>query len=139
MGTSYMRGFLYLCSMKKFVDVIVPLPIASQYTYSLPESLEESVQPGCRVIVSFGPKKFHTAIVTKVHETAPEAYETKDISEVLDSRPVLLARQFSFWKWLADYYLCTLGDVYKAALPSGMKLESETLVEYNPDFVASEP
>ena len=125
--------------MKKFVDVIVPLPIASQYTYSLPESLEESVQPGCRVIVSFGPKKFHTAIVTKVHETAPEAYETKDISEVLDSRPVLLARQFSFWKWLADYYLCTLGDVYKAALPSGMKLESETLVEYNPDFVASEP
>lgn len=125
--------------MKKFVDVIVPLPIASQYTYSLPEGMEASIQPGCRVIVPFGPKKFYTAIVTKVHETAPEAYETKDISEVLDSRPVLLGQQFSFWKWLADYYLCTLGDVYKAALPSGMKLESETLVEYNPDFVASEP
>lgn len=125
--------------MKKFVDVIVPLPIASQYTYSLPEGMEASIQPGCRVIVPFGPKKFYTGIVTKVHETAPEAYETKDISEVLDSRPVLLGQQFSFWKWLADYYLCTLGDVYKAALPSGMKLESETLVEYNPDFVASEP
>ena len=122
--------------MKKFVDVIVPLPIASQYTYSLPEGMEASIQPGCRVIVPFGPKKFYTGIVTKVHETAPEAYETKDISEVLDSRPVLLGQQFSFWKWLADYYLCTLGDVYKAALPSGMKLESETLVEYNPDFVA---
>ena len=101
--------------------------------------MEASIQPGCRVIVPFGPKKFYTGIVTKVHETAPEAYETKDISEVLDSRPVLLGQQFSFWKWLADYYLCTLGDVYKAALPSGMKLESETLVEYNPDFVASEP
>lgn len=125
--------------MKKFVDVIVPLPIASQYTYSLPEGMEASIQPGCRIIVPFGPKKFYTGIVTKVHETAPEAYETKDISEVLDSRPVLLGQQFSFWKWLADYYLCTLGDVYKAALPSGMKLESETLVEYNPDFVASEP
>lgn len=125
--------------MKKFVDVIVPLPIASQYTYSLPEGMEASIQPGCRVIVPFGPKKFYTGIVTKVHETAPEAYETKDISEVLDSRPVLLGQQFSFWKWLADYYLCTLGDVYKAALPSGMKLESETLVEYNPDFVAPEP
>lgn len=125
--------------MKKFVDVIVPLPIASQYTYSLPEGMEASIQPGCRIIVPFGPKKFYTGIVTKVHETAPEAYETKDISEVLDSRPVLLGQQFSFWKWLADYYLCTLGDVYKAALPSGMKLESETLVEYNPDFVAPEP
>ena len=125
--------------MKKFVDVIIPLPIASQYTYSLPEGMEASIQPGCRIIVPFGPKKFYTGIVTKVHETAPEAYETKDISEVLDSRPVLLGQQFSFWKWLADYYLCTLGDVYKAALPSGMKLESETLVEYNPDFVASEP
>ena len=94
--------------MKKFVDVIIPLPIASQYTYSLPESMEASIQPGCRVIVPFGPKKFYTGIVTKVHETAPEAYETKDISEVLDSRPVLLGQQFSFWKWLADYYLCTL-------------------------------
>ena len=125
--------------MKKFVDVIVPLPIANQYTYSLPQEMEEMVQIGCRVIVPFGKKKFYTAIVTNVHYAAPEGYETKDIAEVLDSSPVLLPKQYEFWQWLAEYYLCTLGDVYKAAIPSGMKLESETLVEYNPDFETTAP
>lgn len=125
--------------MKRFVDVIVPLPIAGQYTYSLPAEMEEMIQVGCRVVVPFGRKKFYTAIVTNVHYAAPEGYETKDISEVLDASPILLPGQFEFWQWLAAYYLCTLGDVYKAAIPSGMKLESKTLVEYNPDFEASEP
>ena len=125
--------------MKKYVDVIVPLPIASQYTYSLPAELEESVQEGCRVVVPFGRKKFYTAIVTRVHYAAPEGYETKDIEEVLDSKPVLLSKQFEFWEWLSTYYLCTLGDVYKAALPSGMKLESETVVVYNEEFEATHP
>ena len=74
--------------MKKFVDVIVPLPIANQYTYSLPQEMEEMVQIGCRVVVPFGKKKFYTAIVTNVHYAAPEGYETKDIAEVLDSSPV---------------------------------------------------
>lgn len=118
--------------MKKFVDVIVPLPIANQYTYSLPQEMEEMVQIGCRVVVPFGKKKFYTAIVTNVHYAAPEGYETKDIAEVLDSSPVLLPKQYEFWQWLAEYYLCTLGDVYKAAIPSGMKLESETLVNIIP-------
>lgn len=131
--------FLYLCRMKKYVDVIVPLPIASQYTYSVPAELEESVQEGCRVVVSFGQKKFYTAIVTKVHYVAPEKYETKDVEEVLDTSPVILPTQFRFWEWLSTYYLCTLGDVYKAAMPSGMKLESETLVAYNEEFEATVP
>ena len=125
--------------MKKYVDVIVPLPIASQYTYSLPPEWEGSVQEGCRVVVSFGRKKFYTAIVTKVHYAAPEGYETKDIEEVLDTSPVLLSRQLEFWEWLSTYYLCTLGDVYKAAIPSGMKLESESVVVYNEDFEAVQP
>lgn len=125
--------------MKKFIDVIVPLPIANQYTYSLPREAEERVQVGCRVVVPFGKKKFYTAIVTNVHYAAPEGYETKDIAEMLDSSPVLLPKQYEFWQWLAEYYLCTLGDVYKAAIPSGMKLESETMVEYNPDFEAAAP
>ena len=125
--------------MKKYVDVIVPLPIASQYTYSLPPSLEESVEEGCRVVVSFGRKKFYTAIVTKVHTVSPEGYETKDIEEVLDSSPILLPSQLRFWEWLSSYYLCTLGDVYKAAIPSGMKLESETVVVYNDEFEADRP
>lgn len=122
--------------MKRYVDVIVPLPIAGQYTYSLPEEMAGRVCLGCRVVVPFGRKKFYTGLVTRVHEEAPEAYDTKDVSELLDERPVLLERQYKFWQWLSDYYLCTLGDVYKAALPSGMKLESETLVVYNPDFEA---
>ena len=125
--------------MKKYVDVIVPLPIASQYTYSVPAELEESVQEGCRVVVSFGQKKFYTAIVTKVHYVAPENYETKDVEEVLETSPVILPTQFRFWEWLSTYYLCTLGDVYKAAMPSGMKLESETLVAYNEEFEATVP
>ena len=125
--------------MKKYADVIVPLPLAAQYTYSLPSELADSVQPGCRVVVSFGRKKFYTAIVTKVHDAAPEGYETKDIEEVLDASPVLLPKQFEFWEWLSAYYLCTLGDVYKAALPSGMKLESETVVVLNDEYEASTP
>ena len=125
--------------MNKYVDVIVPLPIAGMYTYSLPPEWENCVSVGCRVVVPFGARKYYTAIVAKVHYVKPDAYETKDISEVLDEHPVLLPRQLEFWEWLADYYLCTVGDVYKAALPSGMKLESESLVVYNPDFEADAP
>ena len=91
--------------MKKFVDVIVPLPIAGLYTYALPESMEENVQTGCRVIVSFGQKKFYTAIVVKVHTTAPIGYEVKNVEEVLDKSPVVLPSQLDFWKWVASYYL----------------------------------
>ena len=92
------------------------------------------MQTGCRVVVPFGRKKYYTAIVRNVHYCAPTEYEVKEVSALLDARPILLPRQFKFWEWLSDYYLCTQGDVYKAALPSGLKLESETIVEYNPDF-----
>ncbi len=122
--------------MKRFADVILPLPLANRFTYSLPDEMSEKVQAGCRVIVPFGRKKFYTAIVVNVHYCPPEGYETKDIAEVLDERPILLPVQYKFWEWIASYYLCTLGDVYKAALPSGMKLESETIVELNPEFPA---
>ena len=123
----------------KFADVIVPLPIIGQYTYAVPAELEGKVCPGIRVIVPFGKKKYYTAIVTRVHEDAPADYTVKDLVEILDGKPVLLKRQYDFWQWIADYYLCTLGDVYKAALPSGMKLESETLVVSNPDYEAESP
>lgn len=117
----------------------MPLPIAGLYTYALPEYMEENVQTGCRVIVSFGQKKFYTAIVVKVHTTPPFGYEVKYVEEVLDKSPVLLSAQLEFWEWMASYYLCTLGDVFKAALPSGMKLASETVVVYNPDYEADTP
>lgn len=120
--------------MEKFVDVILPLPLHGCFTYSLPREMEEEVQIGCRIVVPFGRKKYYTAIVQNVHYSVPTEYEVKAVTALLDTHPILLPEQFKFWKWLADYYLCTQGDVYKAALPSGLKLESETMVEYNPDF-----
>ena len=120
--------------MKKFVDVILPLPLPRYFTYSLPDEWADEVQMGCRVVVPFGRKKYYTAIVRNVHYCEPADYEVKEVSALLDAHPILLPEQFKFWEWLADYYLCTQGDVYKAALPSGLKLESETMVEYNPDF-----
>ena len=125
--------------MEKFVDVILPLPLQACFTYALPPEMDGQVQIGCRVVVSFGRKKFYTGIVRNVHYLKPKEYEVKEVSAVLDEHPILVPLQFRFWEWLADYYLCTQGDVYKAALPSGLKLESETVVEYNPDFEAAEP
>ncbi|MGL5957785.1 MAG: replication restart helicase PriA [Phocaeicola sp.] len=125
--------------MKRYVDVIVPLPLANYYTYSLPAEMEGMVQVGSRVIVPFGQKKFYTAIVAHVHYAKPDGYETKEVQELLDANPVLLPIQLSFWEWLAEYYLCTVGDVYKAAMPSGMKLESETIIRLNEEFESDVP
>lgn len=137
------RRSLFFCifvpAMKRYVDVILPLPLPKCFTYSLPDEYAEDVKIGCRVVVPFGRKKYYTAIVRNVHYCAPTDYEVKEVSALLDADPVLLPQQFSFWEWIADYYLCTQGDVYKAALPSGLKLESETIVEYNPDFEAEAP
>ncbi len=122
-----------------YADVIVPLPIANTYTYALPEGMEREVMVGSRVVVPFGRKKFYTAIIVRLHDTPPAEYETKDVVEVLDTHPIILPNQYRFWEWIASYYLCTMGDVYKAALPAGMKLESETIVELNSDYEATEP
>lgn len=121
----------------KYADVILPLPLENSYTYGIPSDLEKAVIPGCRVIVHFGKKRYYTAIVTEVHERTPNSsFETKEIYALLDATPILRRPQLRFWKWIASYYLCKLGDVYKAALPSGLKLESETAVTYNEAFVA---
>lgn len=120
--------------MKKYVDVIVPFPLAGYYTYAVPEDLNGQIQIGCRVVVQFGAKRFYTAIVAVIHEKEPVGFEVKAVSALLDASPVLLPLQFRLWKWIADYYLCSEGDVYKAAMPSGLKLESETMVVLNPDF-----
>lgn len=120
--------------MKNFVDVIVPLPIAGVYTYSVPENIKQDILPGCRVVVQFGTKKKYTAIVIRQHKENPESYETKEFDELLDEKPVLTQQQISLWTWIADYYLCTIGEVYKAAIPSGLKPESETIITLNEDF-----
>ncbi|MFR8359840.1 MAG: primosomal protein N' [Parabacteroides sp.] len=124
----------------KYADVILPLPLENSYTYSIPTDLEAAVTPGCRVIVHFGKKRYYTAIVMEVHERRPNTdFETKEIYALLDASPVLRRPQLRFWKWISSYYMCKLGDVYKAALPSGLKLESETAVTYNADFEADGP
>ena len=108
----------------KCADVVLPLPLAETYTYALPATFQEEVQVGCRLIVPFGVKKIYSAIVVAIHEVPPSSVRLKEAIELLDEHPVLLPKQLNLWRWIADYYLCTLGEVYKAAMPSGMKLES---------------
>lgn len=96
--------------------------------------MQPLLQSGSRVVVSFGRKKYYTAIVAFLHDNEPKEYETKEIVSLLDERPILRRPQLQFWEWIAEYYLCSVGEVYKAALPSGLKLESETYVVLNPDF-----
>jgi len=117
---------------QNFVDVILPLPLRQLFTYSIPDNLQNSVEVGKRVIVQFGSRKIYTAIVYSIHNKAPKEYQTKDIISVLDEKPIANNQQLKLWQWIADYYMCSVGEVFKAALPSGLKLESETKVIYNP-------
>ncbi|MCR5849164.1 MAG: primosomal protein N' [Bacteroidaceae bacterium] len=121
--------------MLKYADVILPLPLQGTFTYALPTECEAIPQVGCRVIVPFGSRKFYTAIVIRLHNETPP-YAIKSISEILDPAPIVLAGQIRLWQWIADYYLCALGDVFKAALPSGLKLESESTVLLNENWEA---
>lgn len=118
----------------RYVDVILPLPLSATYTYELPAALGASLACGCRVIVPFGAKKIYTAVVVALHDNRPENYEMKQVIEVLDTKPVLLPIQLDFWQWIARYYLCAPGEVFKAALPSGMKLESESRLVLNDEY-----
>lgn len=111
--------------MTLYADVILPLPLGSTFTYSLPESFAGQVKVGCRLNVPFGKSKKYSGIVTRVHQDKPEEYAVKDALDLLDTTPILLPQQLRLWQWIADYYLCTTGEVYKAALPSGLKEEDE--------------
>ena len=121
-----------LMGMSRFADIILPLPLSKYFTYSVPDAFCDMLEIGSRVIVPFGTKKYYTGIVCRLHDTAPSGFETKDIGEVLDPEPILRPAQIKFWEWMAGYYLCAMGDVYKAAVPSGLKLESETKVSVSP-------
>jgi primosomal protein N' (replication factor Y) (superfamily II helicase) len=111
-----------------YADVILPLPVPGLFTYRVTGENESRVSPGMRVTVQFGKKKIYTAVIRKVHWRKPEGYEVKDILSLLDDEPVVNEKQFLLWEWISAYYMCTLGEVLKAALPSGLKLESETRV-----------
>ena len=110
------------------------------FTYSVPPSLEEQVQRGVRVLVPLGRNKTYVGIVSGKHNRAPEGYQTKDILQVLDMTPILLDSQLRLWQWIADYYMSPIGEVYKAALPSGLKAEdgyrpkTEIYITLTPQF-----
>ena len=123
--------------MPKFAETLLPLALPGTYTYRIPEEMKLSI--GMRVLVPFGRKKIFTAIVVSLHDKEPKGYDVKEILGTLDDKPILRHPQLDFWQWIADYYLCSMGEVYKAAVPSGLKVESETTISVNPDFEESTP
>jgi primosomal protein N' (replication factor Y) len=117
-----------------FVEVVLPLAIAKNYTYRVPYELNDVIAIGKRVVVQFGKSKLYTAIVAAITEHPPEKYEAKYLLEILDDRAVVTQQQLQFWKWLGEYYMCYDGEVMNAALPSALKLASETKIELNKEF-----
>ena len=107
----------------KYADILLPVPLEGFFTYAVPEKLRERIAFGMRVLVNFGPQKTYVGIVVKTHDEEPKGYKTKDIIDIEDERPMLLDKQFKLWKWIADYYLAPIGDIYKAAMPAGLKAE----------------
>lgn len=124
--------------MPKFATVIVPVPLPALFTYRVPPEYEGVVTPLMRVVVPFGGRRFYTAMVTEVSDTCNVNYDIKEIAWCPDTRPVLRRPQLQLWEWMADYYMCAIGDVFKAALPAGLKIDSETIVELNDDFVLAD-
>ncbi len=117
-----------------FCDVVLPLPLPQFFTYKIPAHLVDSISTGMRVIVPFGQRKFVTGVVRSIQKNAPTNYQTKELIDVLDVQPTMNSYQFSFMDWMAEYYLCTPGEVLQAALPSGFKLSSESMIQLNPLF-----
>ena len=117
--------------MSYFIDVILPIPIQKTFTYSITNDEANFLQKGMRVAVSFGKTKMYTGLVFNIHQIAPTLYEAKEIHQILDKAPLVNEEQLKHWQWISDYYMCSLGDVYRAALPSAFLLESETVLTKN--------
>lgn len=124
--------------MQYFVNVILPIPLEKLFTYAI--TLDEAVflRPGMRVAVPFGKSKIYTGLVHEVHQTSPTVYEAKEIHQILDEKPLVNAIQLKHWQWVADYYMCTVGEVFRSALPSAFLLESETLILQNKNVKVNE-
>ena len=113
----------------KFAQIILPLNLKGTFTYKVPAELAEKIEIGMRVLIPFGGKKIYTGIVFDLHDLAPENFEPKEIINLLDDSPILPKEQISFWTWLSEYYLCNIGEIYRFAFPSSLKLESETYLK----------
>lgn len=121
-----------------FAEVIIPLAIPKTYTYAIPAEMQQAAIPGVRVEVSFGRQKRYSGIIKSVSDLAPKGFDPKPILQVLDPEPVIYEQQLALWNWMANYYMCSEGEVMAAALPTQLKLSSETILmlneEYGEDF-----
>ncbi len=129
-----MHSFHPITATRTFVTVVLPLAIPRPYTYSVPEELLPQIQFGVRVEVQFGGQKRYTGLVIDVHEDKPEGFQSKPIIAVIDETPLINPEQLRLWQWMADYYICTLGEVMNAALPANLKLASETVLTLSSVF-----
>ncbi|MCI6294904.1 MAG: primosomal protein N' [Bacteroidales bacterium] len=129
----------YFCSQIPidmiYASILLPLALPGCFSYIVPPRLVARVAVGSRVVVPLGPRRFYTGIVVELQEQNPQpATQLKEVADVADDRPCVLPEQLALWQWMAHYYMCTEGEVMKAALPQGMKLESETWIVRNADF-----
>ncbi len=118
-----------------FVEVILPLSLNKLFTYSISEAEYEYIQIGMRIVVPFGKNKLYTALAINLHQTKPNLYDAKEIHQILDETPLVTEIQIAHWKWISSYYMCSLGDVYRSAMPSAFLLESETMISQKQDSI----
>ena len=111
-----------------FIDVLLPLALPKAYTYCISKDEAAILKPGYRVAVPFGKQKIFTGIVSQIHKLSPQTYEPKPIVMILDKTPVVTQKQLEFWKWISNYYMCTEGEVLRAALPAALMIESESVL-----------
>ena len=123
--------------MSIYAEVVLPIPLPKTFVYSIPEDMENKVEVGMRVAVPFGKGKTQAGIVLELHREVPEGIKFKDIFYLLDDKPIVKDVHIRFWKWISDYYMCTLGEVFRAALPSGMRLESDMILSVSEDEPSS--
>lgn len=124
----------------RYADLILPLPLQGTFTYALPLAMQSTVQVGMRVLVPFGRNKTYLGIVARLHDVQPQGYEVKNVTQLMDTEPIVTAQQLKLWQWIADYYLAPIGEVYKAAMPAGLKAEDgyhpkmETYIRLTPAY-----
>lgn len=133
-SSEHTQSSLYTEEITLFADVIVPVAVPNTFTYRVPREYAASITTGLRVIVQFGKTKVVTAVIARIHNKPPEKYQAKYILEVLDDAPLVNTKQIELFYWIADYYMCTVGEVLNIALPSGLKISSLSKVQFNPEF-----
>ncbi|MBS1745254.1 MAG: primosomal protein N' [Bacteroidetes bacterium] len=113
-----------------YAEIIIPFALPKNYTWSVPDSFRNAIKPGARVEVMLKNKRY-AGIIKKIITQKPEGFEPKPILNILDDEPQLHAQQLQLWQWIADYYMCSEGEVMQAAMPANLKLSSETILVWN--------